>query len=80
MEALGLLFLVAGYAVALIAGIWLLIIAFQEHVGWGLACLFLPIVSLIFVITHWEEAKKPFLIQLAAIVPIVIGLSLQGTP
>lgn len=57
--------MVAGVA-CLIYGIKLLILAFQESVLWGLGSLFVPFVSLIFIIMHWERCKSPFLRYLAA--------------
>jgi hypothetical protein len=54
----------AGAIVAIIGGLWLLIMAFQTSIAWGIACLLLPFVSLIFVITHWDEAKPAFLTSL----------------
>jgi len=60
--------------VALVSGIWLLVVAFKTSVWWGLGSLFIPFVSLIFVIMNWQAAKKPFLINLAATVVAVIAI------
>ena len=49
-------------------GIWFLVTAFRQSIWWGLGCLFIPIFQLIFLFVHWSEAKKPFLLQLAAFV------------
>ncbi len=46
-------------------------IALEESVGWGLACLFLPFASLIFTIRHWDEAKAPFLWSVFGVLPLV---------
>ena len=73
MVLIGWLLLIIGYIGLLVTGIWLLVLAFQDSVIWGLACLCLPFVSLIFVITHWEEAKAPFLGSLSSAVPWVLG-------
>ena len=56
-----------------IGGIWVLIEAFKESILWGLGCIFIPLVSLIFVIMHWDKAGKPFLIQLVGIVLFAVG-------
>ena len=64
---------IVGLALLLISGIWLLILSFQTSILWGLACLFIPFVSLIFVVMHWDDAKKPFLISLAGTVLVVIA-------
>ena len=54
-----------GGIVGLVGGIWLLVIAFKEHVGWGLACIFIPGAALVFAIMKWKLAKTAFLIALA---------------
>jgi hypothetical protein len=63
IAGLGLILL--GVLVSAAAGVWLVIRAFGVGVGWGLACLFLPLASLVFICVHWDEAAKPFLISLA---------------
>ena len=42
----------------------IIIKAFKESVLWGLGCLFLPGCSIVFVIMHWQDCKKPFLLHL----------------
>ena len=78
MEILGTILLVIGFAISAFAGIWFLVVAFRQSVLWGLACLLIPFVSLIFLIIHWNEAKRPFLWSLLAIIPIFAGLALSG--
>lgn len=59
--------------VALASFIWLVVIAFKEHVGWGLAVFFLsPIASLIFAIMHWAKAKTAFLVNVGSNILLVI--------
>jgi len=53
-----------GLIIFLVGGITYLIAAFRAGILWGLGCLFLPPVSLIFLFVHWKTAKKPFLTQL----------------
>ena len=50
--------------IIVVGGILLLIEAFKEGIIWGLACLLVSPVALIFTILHWDVAKKPFFIQL----------------
>ncbi len=50
--------------IIVIGGILLLIEAFKEGIIWGLACLLISPVALVFTILHWDVAKKPFFIQL----------------
>lgn len=60
--------------ISLIAWVWLLVVAFKEHVMWGLGVFFLsPILAIVFAIMHWQEAKKPFLIYIITTV-LLLGL------
>jgi hypothetical protein len=52
---LALIAFTVGLITALIAGLWTLILAFQDHWGWGLAYLFVPFASLIFIIVKWSK-------------------------
>ena len=76
MEILALIFIVIGSLIALVYGIILLVKAFQVSILWGLAYLLIPFAALVFIIVHWEVAKKPFLMSLLSIPFIVIGLIL----
>ncbi len=56
-----------GFGIALVGAIGFLIAAFKESVLWGLGCLFISPLSLIFLLLHWSEAKNPFFLQLAGL-------------
>ncbi len=62
----GVAFAAVGILGAVASRVWFLIKAFQVHIGWGLACIFLPFASLVFLIMHWEESFKPFLANFGA--------------
>ena len=79
MEIVGMILMGLGSIGVIVTGIWLLILAFQESILWGLGYIFVPFVSLIFVIMHWDKAAKPFLIGLACILPMVLGMFLAGS-
>ncbi|HWF18825.1 MAG TPA: hypothetical protein VG754_06130 [Verrucomicrobiae bacterium] len=78
MAILTLVLIGIGRIVALIGGIMFLIVAFQESVLWGIGCLLVPFVSLIFLVLHWAEAKKTFFIQLAGLALVFIGVLIGG--
>lgn len=78
MEALGLIIFIIGVLIAAVGGIWLLITGFGESILWGLAMLFIPLVGLIFVILHWDKAKKPFLVNIVGAAIIFVGSLLMG--
>lgn len=77
MELIGSVFLLAGFLVSLFYGISLLVRAFQTHILWGLGYIFIPFVSFIFVIVHWDRAKSPFLRGLIAIPLVIVGVILM---
>lgn len=70
------LLIILGFIVAAVGGIWLLVVTFQESILWGIGALLVPLVSLIFVITHWEESKKPFLINVAGLILVILGAAI----
>ena len=74
---MGSLLYYLGIVIGLIGGIWLLVVAFKESILWGLGCLFLPIVSLVFAIMFWPKAGKPFLIGVAGGIIAYIGAGMM---
>jgi hypothetical protein len=64
-----------GWLVSFCGGIWILIRAFQESVVWGIGCLLVPFVSLIFVIMHFDECWRPFVLNLFGAAMIGCGLA-----
>ena len=56
-----------GIGIMIIGGIGFLIAAFNESIWWGLGCLLISPISLIFLFMHWTEAKNPFFLQLAGL-------------
>jgi hypothetical protein len=53
-----------GGACMVIGWITILWKAFSEGILWGLGSFFVPLVGLIFVATHWHQAKTGFLLHL----------------
>lgn len=66
----------AAFATVAICNLIILVTAFKESVLWGLGFLFVPFVSLIFIIKHWSETRKPFLVQVAACVAVALTFQL----
>ena len=81
MESIGFICLLIGGLIGLIYGVFLLIKAFQESMLWGLGSIFIPFVSLVFVVIHWQDAKGPFLKGLIAVPFYLVGaaLTVKGT-
>lgn len=69
---------VVGMGLLVIFHIWFIVEAFSESAMWGLGVMFVPLVSLIFTIVHWERAKKPFLLSLLVALPIIFFAGLKA--
>lgn len=70
---MGALIIFLGLAIFVLGGLLFLIAAFRESIWWGLACMFLPIVSVFFLIVHWPKAKQPLFLQLVGFAMVVVG-------
>jgi hypothetical protein len=68
---------VLGIIISIVGGVWFLVAAFKAGIGWGLACLFLPFVQLIFLFVHWKEVRKPFAVGILAMVVIFVAAFLM---
>ena len=73
-DTIGMAIMFLAIGIYLIGWIWFLVAAFRESIWWGLACLFIPIVQLIFLIVHWREARKPFFLQLLGLVIFIVAI------
>jgi type IV pilus assembly protein PilA len=69
-----LAFVISCTLVVIAGGIWGLVVAFQESVGWGLLVMFVPCASVVFLAQHWQRAKGPFFLRLGAIGAMLSGL------
>ena len=65
--------LLTGYIILVLGGLWMLFVIFQTSVVWGILSILVPFVSLLFVIMHWDETKRPFLVQIVGLVLIYFG-------
>jgi uncharacterized membrane protein len=57
------IFQIIGLGIFILGGIAFLIAAFRTSIIWGLGCLFIAPISILYLFCHWGDAKKPFLIQ-----------------
>ena len=69
---------VLGLLIFLFGGIKFIVATFRTSILWGLCCLFISPVSLIYLICHWEDAKGPFFTQLKGLALVIIGAFLHG--
>ena len=62
-----------GFLILLIGSIGFLIAAFKNSILWGLGCLLISPLSIIFLILYWNDAKNPFFLQLIGIFVVFLG-------
>jgi len=75
-----LMFLGAGIGLLMtFAGrIWFLAVAFQDDSTQGVLCLMFPIYSLIYLVSNFDECKKPFFVEMAGLVIAVLAFCAGG--
>ena len=64
-----------GIVLFVFGAIGTLIASFRTSILWGLGCLLLAPVSLLFLILHWDVAKNPFFLQLIGLALLFVGSS-----
>src|SRR5260370_24932503 len=52
--------------------------AFRVSLWWGLGCLFMAPVTLVFLLVHWKVALRPFLLSLAGLGAALVGYYCLG--
>mgnify|MGYP000536510754 CR=1 FL=1 len=62
-----------GLIVFVIGGLGTLIAAFKTSVWWGLGCILIAPVSLLFLIMNWGVAKNAFFLQLFGVGIMLVG-------
>lgn len=72
------IFIIIGLIIFVIGGIGFLIATFRTSLLWGLGCLFISPLQIIYLFVHWDSAKKPFLIQLTGGLVMLASVYLQG--
>ena len=78
METLGQVLVIVGGITTVIGGIRLIIAAFRTKILWGLGCLFMFPIMLLYTLLNWSAAKGPFLNYLAGIVLLIVGVAMAG--
>ena len=70
---MALLLLWTGYALCGLGGLWVIVLAWQKGILWGLACLLFPVLQLIYVGLNWKQAKSAFFLQLAGFGALILS-------
>jgi len=68
---------IIGLCIFFLGGIMYLIASFKTSLLWGFGCLLITPVTLFYLFFHWDDAKKPFLIQIGGFVIMLIGTYAQ---
>lgn len=67
----------AGAALLLIGGLGFLLTAFRTGILWGLAVIFIPPASIVFLVMHWQSAKGAFKLQLLGLAIVLVAVYLS---
>ena len=60
-----------GFIMGVVGSIWFYIEAFRENVLWGLACLFIPFASFVFLLLHPGRAIKPLALSILGAIILI---------
>lgn len=72
---LGIALFLLGVLLVLTAGIWGVFLAFQDSTAWGLLCLLLPVVALVFIAKNWrrQAVRNSFSLSLIGLLALMGG-------
>ncbi|MCZ2720800.1 hypothetical protein O1D97_03860 [Marinomonas sp. 15G1-11] len=65
---------IIGILIVIAGGLLFIIETFKMSIIWGIACLIISPISLVFVFLHWDVSKRPVFIQLVGLVFILFGV------
>jgi hypothetical protein len=75
MAVFGIIIILLACMLSFAAFAWLVVVSFQESVGWGLITLLVPGGALVFVIMHWDIAQQPFIANICSVPVLIIGMA-----
>ena len=62
-----------GILIVVVGIIFFIVEVFRTSVAWGIACVFIYPLGIVFTIMHWKVARDPVLVKLAGLVVMMIG-------
>ncbi|MBI9015831.1 MAG: hypothetical protein JEZ07_01085 [Phycisphaerae bacterium] len=74
---MGLAIAIIGIIMMASGGIWFLITVFDDSVGWGIGCILLPIVALIYFFMNIRETWRPIVLKMAGVIVWGIGTAMM---
>lgn len=72
------LLIVGGLLLILFGLLWLVVQAFATSLLWGLGSL-LPPLPLLFIVRHWQRARRAVMLMGLGFIPLVVGLTLLAS-
>ena len=78
MTPLGYILLVAGFIVGIYGEVRFLVVAYNRNLWWFFGCLFVPLVSWIFLFLNPKVTIKPFGLSLIGILVAGLGCWMSG--
>ena len=69
------LLILSGLLLILVGLVWLVMLAFDTSLLWGLGSL-LPPLTLVYVLRHWRKARKAVVLGAMGFIPLIVGLTL----
>ena len=70
---------ILGLVLLFIGNAWLVVLAFEESLLWGIGALCVSFVGLIFAFTRWGIAKQPFFIMVVGAILLFMGIVFGAT-
>jgi hypothetical protein len=70
--------LILGAVLAFIGHLLIVVDAWQKGILWGLGCLMVPLIALIYVALNWKTMKTPFLFQVAGFLALTWAESMRA--
>jgi hypothetical protein len=77
MDIVGIILILVAVLAMVVTGIWMLVCAFQKAWWWGLLYMFVPCASMIYIMVDWKKVAKPFLISVASLVVLGVGVAIS---
>lgn len=62
-----------GYVLCFIGELWIIVLAWEKGILWGVGCLLFPAAQLVYVALNWKQAKSPFFVLLAGFAAFFIS-------
>ena len=70
---MALVFLWLGYALCFFGGLWIVVLAWQDGILWGIGCFLFPPLQFVYVALNWKKSKSAFFLLLAGFAALVVS-------